>query len=218
MKRNWVVGVIALCGALLEGCKKELPPNVGSGVQKSELRTLPEFRKIRAAGIAHVEVTIGPPCQAELTTDENLLALVTTSLKDGMLVVGTVDNLRPKVPVRVRLCAAALDAMSADGASQLSVSKLAAQQLSLRGAGAAKLRVSGSAATVELELRTASQADLSELSSATTVAKIDHAASARIGHVETLNVTITGPGSASYRGQPTIVRNVNKLGRLIREQ
>jgi hypothetical protein len=218
MKRSKVVGVIGLCGALLGGCEKELPPNVGSGVQKSELRTLPEFRKIRASGTANVEVTIGPPCQAEVTTDDNLLALVTTSLKDGMLVVGTIDNLRPKVPLRVRLCAAALDAMSADGASQLTASKLAAQQLSVRAAGAAKLRASGSAATVDIELRTASQADLSQLSSATTTVKIDQAASARIGHVETLNVTITGPGSVSYRGQPTIVRQVNKLGRLIRDQ
>jgi hypothetical protein len=218
MKRSWVVGVIGSCALLLTGCRKDAPLNMGSGVQKSELRTLPEFRKVKASGTANVEVTVGPACQAEVTTDDNLLALVTTSIKNSVLVVGTVDNLRPKVPVRVRLCAAALDALSADGASQLTASKVAAQQLSVRAAGAAKLRVSGSAATVDVEMRTASQADLSQLSSATTTAKIDQAASARIGHVETLNVTITGPGTVRYRGEPTILRNVNKLGRMIREQ
>lgn len=218
MERSWVVGVIGLCVALLVGCKKELPPNVGSGVQKSELRTLPEFRKVKASGTANVEVTVGAPCQAEITTDDNLLALVTTSLRDGVLVVDTVDRLLPKVPVRVRLCAAALDAVSADGAAQLTASKLAAQELSVRAAGAGKLRLSGSATTVDIELRTASQADLSELASATTTVNVDRAASARIGQVETLNVTITGPGVVSYRGQPTITRKVNKLGRVIREE
>jgi hypothetical protein len=207
-----------LCGALLIGCKKELPPNVGSGVQKSELRTLPEFRKVKASGTANVEVTVGAPCQAEVTTDDNLLSLVTTSLKDGVLVVSTAEKLRPKVPVRVRLCATTIDAVSADGGSQLTAAKVAGPQLLARAAGAARLRVSGSATAVELELGTASQADLSALSSATTTVRINQAASARIGHAETLNVTITGPGSVSYRGDPVITRSVTKLGRLMREQ
>jgi hypothetical protein len=140
---------------------------------------------------------------------------VTTTLKDGVLEVRTAEKLRPKVPVRVRLCAAGLDAVIAEGASQLSAFKLAAQELSVRATGAAKLRLTGSAATVKLELGTASQADLRELSNATTTVHIEQAGSVRLGHVETLNVTIKGPGTVHYRGEPTITRDLGKFGRLI---
>jgi hypothetical protein len=218
MKRNRVIGAIGLCGILLTGCKKELPPNVGSGVQKSEKRTLPEFRKVKAAGTANVEVQVGSTCEAEITTDDNLLTLVTTTLQEGVLEVRTAQDIRPRIPVRVRLCSKGLDAMIAEGASQLSALKLAAQDMVVRGGGGATLRLTGSAAAVNLHLGTASRADLSELSTAATTVHLDQAASARLGHTETLNVTISGPGSVRYRGEPTITRNVGKLGRLIQER
>jgi hypothetical protein len=217
MKRSRVVGVVGLCAVLLTGCKKDVL-TAGSGVQKSERRVLAEFRKLKASGTARVEVTIGPPCEAEITTDDNLVSLVTTTLKNGVLEVGTAPTMRPKIPVRVRLCASGLDAVIADSVSQLSALKLAAQDLVVRGGGAATLRLTGSAAAINLHLGTASRADLSELSSATTTAHVDQAASVRLGHTETLNVTIRGPGSVHYRGEPTITRDVGKLGRLIQER
>jgi hypothetical protein len=218
MKRSTVVGVFGLCAFSLAGCKKELAPDVGSGVQKSEKRVLPEFRKVKASGTASVEIAIGAPCEAEITTDDNLLALVTTTLRDGVLEVRTAQGMRPRVPVRVRLCAAALDAVIAEGASQLSALKLAAQDLVVRAGGGATMRLTGSAAAIDLRLGAASRADLSELSTATTTAHVDQAASARLGHTETLNVTISGPGSVRYRGEPTITRSLGKLGRLIQER
>jgi hypothetical protein len=218
MKRSRVVGVVGLCAVLVAGCKKEPAPNVGSGVQKSEKRVLPEFRKLKASGTANVEVTVGAPCEAEITTDDNLLARVTTTLREGVLEVRTAQDMRPRVPVQVRLCAAGLDAVIADGASQLSALKLVARDLVVRGAGGAKLRLTGSAGAVDLHLATASRADLSELSSATTKVQLNQAGSVRVGHTETLDVTISGPGSVRYRGEPTITRSLGKFGRLIQER
>jgi hypothetical protein len=217
-KRSRIVGVVGACAALLVACKKELPLDVGSGVQKSEKRVLPEFRKVKASGTANVEVTIGAPCEAEITTDDNLLSLVTTTLKDGVLEVRTAPAMRPKIPARVRLCASGLDALIAEGASQLSAHKLAAQDLVVRGGGAATLRLTGSAAAVNLHLATASHADLSELSTATTTVHVDQAAFTRLGHTETLNVTISGPGTVRYRGEPIITRSLGKLARLSQER
>jgi hypothetical protein len=218
MKRSAVVGVIGSCAVLLICCRKEPPPNVGSGVQKSEKRVLPEFRQVKASGTANVEVTIGAPCEAEITTDDNLLSLVTTTLKDGVLEVRTAPAMRPRIPVRVRLCATDLDALIAEGASQLSALKLAARELVVRGGGGATLRLTGSAAAINMHLTTASRADLSELSTATTTVHVDQAAFARLGHTETLNVTISGPGTVRYRGEPIITRSLGKLGRLSQER
>lgn len=215
MKQGWVAGVTALC--LLVGCANEVAPLLGSGVQKSEQRSVPEFRKLRASGTVGIELTVGAPCLAEITTDDNLLRLVTTTLQDGVLVVKTAEKMRPKVPARVRLCTAGLDAIDVEGASQATVSKLQTEHLRIREAGAAKLRVSGSATAVDLKLGAASQAELTELSTATANVHVDQAASAHFGYVETLNVTITGPGTVHYRGQPTIKRSVSKLARLIQD-
>ena len=215
MKRAWVIGVTALC--LLASCAKQANPNQGSGVQKSEQRSVAEFRKLRASGIVAVELTIGAPCLAEITTDDNLLGLVTTTLQDGVLVIKTAETMRPKVPARVRLCTPALDAIDVEGASQATVGKLQTDRLQIREAGAAKLRVNGSATAVDLKLGAASQAELTELSIATANVHVDQAGSAHFGYVETLNVTITGPGTVRYRGQPTITRSVTKLAKLIQD-
>src|SRR5687768_15650822 len=201
MKRSRVVGVIGLCAVLSTGCKKELPPNVGSGVQKSELRSVPEFKKLKASGAVNVELKLGEACQAEITTDDNLLTLVKTAMRDGVMEVFTSPDIRPKVPPRVRLCAGTLEAIYAEGVSRVGATHLAASDLAIRATGAAKLRLTGSAANVRLELSTASEADLRELVVARTSATLNQAASLRLGHVETLDVTIPGPGSCTYRGK-----------------
>lgn len=86
--------------------------------------------------------------------------------------------------------------MIAEGASQPSALKLAAHDLAVRGAEAATVRLTGSSAAIKVHLGTANRADLRELSTATTTARVDSAAPARLGHTETLNVTIGRPGSA----------------------
>ena len=217
MKRSTIVGVIAVGATVLTGCKKELPPNVGSGVQKSELRNLPQFQKLRASGSVNVELKLGEVCQAEITTDDNLLSLVTTAMKGDLLEVSSAPKRKPRVPIRVRLCSNTLELLAVEGGSTVTASRLNAQALVVKAAGAAEIKLEGSATNVDVHLRTASKANLSAFSTSGAKALIDQAAALEMGHVETLDVTITGPGLVSYRGDPKVTSSRGKLGRIIRK-
>ena len=210
--------VVALCGLLTCVSCKKADPSVGSGVQKTETRDLPAFEKLRVGGSASVEVTIGAPCPAEITTDDNLLGAVSTKLEGDVLHVTTAAELRAKVPVRLRLCAPALRQVAAEGAARVQAGKISAERLTVQATGAAKVTLAGSSATLDAKLRTASSLDAAELAIGSATVHADQAASARLGHVEKLSVSIPAAGVVYYRGEPEITREVSKLARVIQER
>lgn len=214
--RRWLWLAAALLASPL-GCNKPVSDQSGSGVQRSETRKVPEFRRLKAGGRANVSVEVGSTCDAEITTDDNLLTAVGLQLEGDILRVSTGAEMKPKVPVRVQLCTTALDGVVADGIATLDAKGLKAERLVVKAAGGARLTLRGSAAHAEVTLKGGGVAELSELALAEAHAQVD-AGRLRLGHVEKLDITITGPGVVSYRGQPELKQSVSKLGRLLQER
>lgn len=212
MRRRALTLFMAL-GWSSTACKGKLDPVRGSGVQRTETRALAEFHKLKISGNLQVEVVLGsssPSC--ELTTDDNLLGSVSSKLEGDTLVVRTSAEMRPRIPVRVRLATGRLDWLGAEGAAQVNAGKLAGNDIEAQSAGAAKMTLSGAAGSVRVHTRTASQVELEGLAAGKVFVKVDHASRVNVGHAETLDVVITGPGHVSYRGEPQLTRNVSKLG------
>src|SRR5437660_12915469 len=61
----------------------------GSGVRKTEKRDLPAFNAIETSGAFEVNVDCQKPASFELEADDNLLPLVETEVRDGVLRVRT---------------------------------------------------------------------------------------------------------------------------------
>src|SRR5689334_7047026 len=60
-------------------------PGVGSGHAATQTRSLPAFDKIDLAGANNVAVRVGPRQSVVVHADDNLLARVETSVRDGRL-------------------------------------------------------------------------------------------------------------------------------------
>ena len=75
----------------------------GSGVSKTEQRDVGEFEKIRVNGSANVKVVIGDKRSVSVTTDDNLLRVIDTVVKDGTLVIGGNQNFSTRLGVTVQI-------------------------------------------------------------------------------------------------------------------
>jgi len=118
MRRISCMGSLVLGWSIL-ACEAKSDLAHGSGVQSTETRALAPFQKLKVSGTLQVELMVGSSAPLELTTDDNLLATVSSKLEGDTLVVRTSAKSRPRVPVRVRLGTQRLDWLGVGAYSDL---------------------------------------------------------------------------------------------------
>src|SRR5216117_4037518 len=74
----------------------------GSGVRKTEKRELPAFTSIETTGAFEVEVTCQKPASFEIEADDNILPLIQTEVRDGVLRVTTTRSYSAPGGIRLR--------------------------------------------------------------------------------------------------------------------
>src|SRR5262249_51760856 len=97
MKRFLIYGVgLASAFALLLalGLARAEPPDSAHAPQATQTRTVPGFQGIELAGVLTVEATVGKPASVTISGDADLVDKVTTTVKDGVLVINTPEHHR----------------------------------------------------------------------------------------------------------------------------
>src|SRR2546426_2648529 len=87
MKKIASVCLMGLIVAALSACKFGKLGNTvaGSGVRKTEKRDLPSFKAIEAEGAFDIQATCQKPVSFEIEADDNLLPLIQSDVKNGVL-------------------------------------------------------------------------------------------------------------------------------------
>lgn len=76
---------------------------VGEGEEVTQTRNLPLFDRIRIDGSYRVNIVRGPVQSIEMTTDENILPLIVTSVKNGKLIVHNLSGYTFSVASKPRI-------------------------------------------------------------------------------------------------------------------
>ena len=99
MKKTAILLTLALSfGFVLTACGVR-----GSGVRKTEKRDLPAFTSIETNGAFEVEVTCQKPASFEIEADDNLLPLVETEVKGGVLRVTSTKHYSSRGSIALRI-------------------------------------------------------------------------------------------------------------------
>src|ERR1041385_3824655 len=117
MKRNtWIVTLFALAVSFC-GCKINLHRGVaGSGHRKTETRELKSFNAIATSGAYEVNLTCQKPAGFEIEADDNILPLIRTEVRDGILFVSDSEQYHEsKLPV-LRITLPELNSVANHGA------------------------------------------------------------------------------------------------------
>jgi hypothetical protein len=132
----------------------------GSGPVKTESRTVAEFTTIEARGGINLELSIGAPTSVQVTAQENLLPIVTTSVANGKLTAATTQNYVSSSMVTVTVVVSSLSELAVSEGIHVGGSGIAAGALSLRAEEGAAVTLTG---TVDTFTLTASEGTLLDL-------------------------------------------------------
>lgn len=212
------VAHVALLLLLLPGaCRRMGNGVVGSGVAKSEARGLEPFREVAFEGGGKLTLSIGPAQTLTVTADDNILPLIETEVIDGRLHIQPSTPIRPELVPTVTATLPELTFMLIDGAADATVEGVANESLRLDVLGAGRVYLSGKTRSLTVKSEGAGLIDARGLEAKSVTVELTGAGAAHVHAVETLDVTIKGVGSVTYRGEPTVTKQVLGPGSVSRD-
>jgi hypothetical protein len=227
-----VTAAIAIGALVLSACGTGLV--VGSGNQVTEEREISDVEGVALSFIGDLRITQGDEEKLVITGDDNVVPLVTTEVRDGVLNIGSkstlsipmVTELRYDLTVRdlnsLRLSGAGnaqmdgLDtgdfAAAVSGAGNLEVRNLKANRVSANLSGVGNVELSGEASRQAVTLSGAGSYAGGDLETGAADVSLSGLGNATVWATESLNATISGAGNIEYYGDPDVTSRISGLG------
>jgi hypothetical protein len=148
-----------------------------------------------------------------ITTDQNLLPLITTQVSGNSLKIDCEENLRPTKGITIIVSSDSLSVMRLNGAVGLTASNLSGHDLKLESNGASSISADGSVTNLEVNFSGASKLNAKSLRTQTARVSLNGASHAVVSVTETLNASISGAGLLTYSGNPkSVEKNISGAG------
>jgi hypothetical protein len=214
MKR--IAIVIALLLLLLSGCHHGGVR--GSGIRKTEKRDLPGFTAIETSGAFDVQVDCQKPVSFEITGDDNILPLIQTEVRNGVLRVSNTKSYNVSSPISLRITVPDLSSVRSTGAGKFTITNLKNEEFEINSAGAAMVIADGQTNSVEIRSTGAGKIDAQNLHARTAEVSVTGAASVDVYASEQLDVTVSGVGRVTYSGDPKVNKRVSGAGQVNKKE
>ena len=197
--------------ALVAGCS---PGIKGDGVIVTTNAPISEFSVLEVSGAYKIKWSPGKPALS-ISTDQNLLPLITMKVAGNTLEIDQQQNLRPTKGITVNVSSASLGTVRLNGAVSLTASNVSAQDLKLECNGACSIRLDGSVTNLKVSFSGASSLSARSLRSQTARIELNGASSVDVTVSESLDASISGAGSVTYGGNPkTVEQKISGVGRI----
>jgi hypothetical protein len=184
----------------------------GNGDITTETRTVADFTSVEADG-AFTITWSNAPASLQITTDQNLLSRVETSVRGTKLRLHSRGHLRPtKDRIKVTLSSSGMSGASLTGAVRLTATKLSGKGFYLEGSGATRVVVDGTVNELMASMSGASRLDAESLQAETVALSISGAGKAEVAASKILKVSISGAGRVTYTGNPTVEKHISGAG------
>jgi hypothetical protein len=179
----------------------------GSGNVVTESRDIRDFKGIDVSGVFQVEITAQKDFDIEIQADDNLLPLIKTEVRNGVLHLETEGRLSCDNGLKVRISAPDINQIDASGASKVNLSDLKSSELRVDTSGASKINLSGETAQLFVEVSGASSVDAENLKA--DMADVNTSGASRVSTfaVNDLRAHASGASKVVYAGSP---KNIEK--------
>ena len=193
-----LLAVLVLCS----GCV--LRPGIhGSGVSHSEFRPIPNgFEEVDLSGFGTVNILVGEPYSVCVTTDDNLVEHIETSVDNGKLKIKTRGRLKPKTGLTVDVTVPQLSAAHISGAGDMNVIDVSSESLDLSISGAGTLMATGCVDEISTSISGAGDAELENLIARHAHVKVAGAGDVSIFATESVTARVAGAGDVVCYGNP----------------
>jgi len=203
MKNKSLVIVSLLLVLFSAGC--EWKRIRGNGHITTESRPIPAFTRVVASGFFEIEWRPGSP-SFSLTTDENLVSHVKTSIDGEQLKIDLQESIAPTHGVKIAITSPTLNGADLSGALKLDANQLNGDRFALETSGASKVTLAGKVTHLIASLTGASKLRASDLAAEDVEISVTGAGKAEVSATNLLRGAITGAGKISYSGHPKTVQ------------
>ena len=190
----------------------------GSGVRKTEKRDLPAFTAIETTGAFEVTVNCQQPANFEIEADDNIVPLVETEVRNGVLRVSTTKGYSSSGGIILRITVPDLASVKSTGAGKFTISGLKNDQFEIRSTGAATVVASGQSKSVKISSTGAGVIDAHGLRANDAEVRVTGAASVEVYATDQLDITVSGAGRVTYSGNPKVNKKVSGAGQVIKKE
>ncbi len=182
----------------------------GSGNIAVESRDVSGFNGIDVSGVFQVEIKANQNFAVEVEADDNLLPLITTEVRDGILHIEAADRILSNNGLKVRISAPDIDKIQATGASKVNLAGIKNENLSIDTGGASKIFVNGETARLEAEVSGASSIDAENLKAETASVNASGASHVTLFATAELKADASGASRIVYAGGPkNIIKDIS---------
>jgi hypothetical protein len=205
----------------------------GSGRVVTETRAVSGFSAIDLRGVGQVVLAVGQPEALTVEAEDNLLSEISTTVSGDTLILELKQG-RPTKPIVYRVTARQVTALSTSGAGDIETAALAtarlrthqngagnirlgqldAQELDSTLAGAGSLDVRGTASTFAVTISGAGKINARELAVRDAQVTVSGAGDAALRVSDALRVRISGAGNVEYVGNPRVEREISGVGQV----
>jgi hypothetical protein len=212
-KTSLIVFSIVAIGLAVSSCRYIGRGVRGSGNRKTEKRELAAFKSVETAGAFEVTIVCQQTQSFEIEGDDNLLPLIKTDVKDGVLRIHSDEPYNSSKPIAIRISVPDLERFNSAGAGDVHVSGVKNDQLVLSNTGAANIEASGQTKFVEISTSGAGNIEAEELQAERAKVTVSGAANVDVFASQQLDVSVSGIGSVTYAGNPPVVnKSVSGIG------
>ncbi len=214
MKKTAILLTFALgCVFVLSACGVR-----GSGVRKTEKRDLPAFTAIETSGAFEVEVTCQKPASFEIEADDNILPLIETEVKGGVLRVTTTKHYSSRGSIALRIAVPNLESVRSTGAGKFHISDVKNDDFEIESIGAATVTASGQSKALKIRSTGAGKIDANDFRAQKADVTVTGAAGVEVNVSDELDVNVSGAGRVTYTGNPKVNKHVSGAGQVTKRE
>lgn len=178
----------------------------GNGRRLVDKRTLTSFSKLSVDIAANIEFIASNRYQVEVTGDENIVPLITSTVSNGTLLIESRGSFSTQNILHIKVYGSpALNGLIANGSSDIKLVGLKGLTLKIDLDGAGDLTAQGSMQNLELIIDGSTSVNMRELQADNVTLSIGGSADAIVTANNILNVTIDGAGDVVYYGNPEVI-------------
>jgi len=208
---------LVLLMALAAGCHGKFMSQIkGSGKREIQTRQVGAFTSISAEGAFTIEVTCQKDPKLEVEGDDNVLEYITSDVGNNILRLKNTRNYSTAEPVKFRISVPNLEGLSVNGAGHIDVKGVNNDKLEIDTNGAATIVVSGNTKLIDVGANGAGKVDAQNLHAARAVVDSRGVTRIDLDVANQLDVTVSGPSTVTYKGDPTVNKTIHGPGKVER--
>ena len=214
--RNGIAMVTAGVLAVVAACDDDPDAVRGSGTIVTETREVDGFDEIHLEGRGDVTVEVGDRESLTIETDDNLLPLIRTDVRDSRLVIRPDEPLSPSDEIEFRIEAIEFEGVSIAGSADVVATNVGCDTFTVSVAGSGSFDIDGACDGLEVDIAGSGDLDGEGLLVSRAEVSIAGSGDVIVNATDELEASIAGSGSVVYLGDPATSVDVSGSGEVRR--